>query len=69
MVDVYTATWNLMMSMRPEDKVIAATMKKKWKVYGRSVRAALQALTGEQTLTRPQEWREWWNANKKRTDW
>ena len=69
LVNVYTATWNLMMSVRPEDKVIGAVMKKKWKVYGRSVRSALQALTGEQTLTRPQEWREWWNDNKKRTDW
>jgi len=69
LVDTYTSTWNLMMSIRPEDKVMAAKMKEHWKVYGRSVRAALQALTGEQTLTRPQEWREWWNANKKRDDW
>ena len=69
LVDVYTATWNLMMSMRPEDKVIAAKMRKHWKAYGKSVRSALQALTGEQTLTRPQEWREWWNENKKRRDW
>jgi len=69
LVDVYTATWNLMRSMRPEDKVIAAKMTKHWKAYAKSVRSALQSLTGEQTLTRPQEWREWWNANKKRTDW
>lgn len=69
LVDVYTATYNLMYSMRPEDKVIASKMKKHWKVYAKAVRSALQSLTGEQTLTRPQEWREWWNDNKKRRDW
>lgn len=69
LVDVYTTTWNLAMSVRPEDKVLTAKMKKHWKAYGKSVRSALQALTGEQTITRPQEWRQWWNANKKRTDW
>ena len=31
-------------------------------------RRHLQALTGAQ-LSRAQEWREWWNENKKRTDW
>ena len=69
LIDVYTTTWNLMMSVRPEDKILSAKMKKHWKAYGKSVRSAIQSLTGEQTLTRPQEWREWWNANKKRTDW
>ena len=29
---------------------------------------ALQALTGVQ-LTRPAEWRRWWNSNKKRNKW
>ena len=69
LIDTYTSTWNLMMSIREEDKVISAKMREHWKIYGRTVRTALQALTGEQQLTRPQEWRDWWNDHKKRTDW
>lgn len=69
LIDTYTSTWNLKMSIREEDKVIAAKMKKQWKVYGRSIRTALRALTGEKELSRPQEWRKWWNTHKKRSDW
>ncbi len=68
LVDLYTTTWNLMMSVQQEDKVIASVMKERWRVYHVSLRHALQSLTGQQ-LTRPQEWRTWWNKNKKRTDW
>jgi hypothetical protein len=68
LVDVLTTTWNLMMSIREEDRVIRSVMRERYRVYGRVVRDALQALTGAQ-LSRPQEWREWWNANKKRNDW
>jgi hypothetical protein len=68
LLDVYEATWNLMMSIRPEDRVISSVMEERWGIYHRAVLSALQALTG-QTLTRPQEWRAWWNAHKKRTDW
>jgi hypothetical protein len=68
LIDVYESTWNLSLSIHPEDKVIATVMKERWRIYGSAVRHALQALTG-QTLTRPQEWRWWWNKNKKRTDW
>ena len=69
LVDVYTSTYNLMMSIRPEDRVIAGAMEKRWQVYNRSLRAALQALTGATEVSRPQEWREWWNDHKKRNDW
>jgi hypothetical protein len=68
LVDVYSTTYNLMLSIRPEDRVIAQVMKERYKVYAAPLRGALQALTGQQ-LTRPHEWRDWWNANKKRKDW
>ncbi len=69
LVNTYTSTWNVMMSIRPEDKVIASKMRKHYQIYGRNIRGALEALTGETGIARPQEWREWWNENKKRTDW
>jgi len=68
LVDVYTSTYNLMMSIRPEDRVIASKMKERYRIFARSLRSALQSLTGQQ-ITRPQEWRKWWNENKKRNDW
>jgi hypothetical protein len=69
LVDLYESTWNLMNSIRPEDRVISGVMRDRWEVYGKAVRAALQALTGRQDITRPHEFRRWWNDHKKRTDW
>jgi HEAT repeat protein len=69
LIDLYESTWNLMNSIRPEDKVISGVMRERWEIYGKSVRAALQALAGRQDLTRPHEWRRWWNDHKKREDW
>jgi len=37
-------------------------------VYGRALRAALQAMTHQQ-LTQAREWRRWWNDCKKSRDW
>lgn len=65
LIDVYTYTYNLMLSIRKEDRVLASEMKKRWKVYASPVRHALKSLTGAE-LTRPQEWRAWWNDNKKK---
>jgi len=65
LVDVYTTTYNLMLSTKSEQRVIRSVMQKRWKVYAGSVRAALQDLTG-QRFSRPQEWRTWWNKNKKK---
>ena len=41
---------------------------KRYKVYAKSVRHALQSLTGVQ-ITRPHDWRRWWNTNKKKKKW
>ncbi|MFV1959662.1 MAG: hypothetical protein ACC662_09655 [Planctomycetota bacterium] len=68
LIDTYTTTYNLMLSMKPDQKVIASLMKKRYKIYARPIRGALQALTGQQ-LTRPQDWRTWWNKHKKDNDW
>jgi hypothetical protein len=68
LVDLYETTWNYKMSVRPEDKVLSRVATERWTVYARSVRTALQSLTGRQ-LSRPQEWREWWNENKKKSSW
>ena len=68
LLGVYATTYNLMMSMRPEDKIQKKVMGERYKVYGKTVRNALQALTGQQ-LSRPQEWRQWWNKNKKAKNW
>ena len=68
LVETYTTTYNLMLSIKPDQKVIAGVMKERYQVYATPLRRALQALTGAQ-LTRPQEWREWWNEHKKKTDW
>jgi hypothetical protein len=68
LVDVYETTYNLKESIRPEDKVLRKVAIKRYKVYAKSVRHALQSLTGVQ-LTRPHEWREWWNDNKKKRKW
>ncbi len=68
MVDLYESTYNLMKSVRVEDKLQVKNAARRWKVYARSIRGALQALTGRQ-LTKPQEWRRWWNDCKKSKDW
>lgn len=69
LVGVYATTWNLMRSVDPKQKVIAGVMKKRWKVYASPVRHALRMLTGQADISRPQDWRTWWNKNKKRRDW
>ena len=70
LVDLYESTWNLKESVRtePKDKILKREAEDRYKVYGRSLRHALQALT-EVQLTRPAEWRRWWNSNKKRDKW
>jgi plasmid stabilization system protein ParE len=70
LVDLYETTWNLKESVRTEskDKILKKEATDHYKVYGKSLRQALQALTGVQ-LVRPHEWRDWWNANKKRSKW
>lgn len=68
LVDLYESTYNLKESVRPEDKILRKIATDRYKVYGKALRYALQALTGVQ-LTRPQEWRRWWNTNKKKPKW
>lgn len=70
LVDLYESTWNLKESVRQghKDKVMKSEARDRYKVYGKSLRHALQALTGVQ-LSRPAEWRRWWNSNKKRNKW
>ena len=70
LVDLYESTWNLKESVKTaqKDKILRKEAQKKYKVYGKSLRYALQSLTGTQ-LTRPHEWREWWNENKKKRTW
>jgi aminopeptidase N len=68
MVDLYGSTYNLMKSVRVEDKLQVKRAAQRWKVYARSLRGSLQAMTGRQ-LTKPQEWRRWWNDCKKSKDW
>lgn len=68
LVDLYESTYNIKESVRPEDKVLRKVAIGRYKIYGKALRYALQALTGER-LTRPHEWRRWWNSNKKRPKW
>ena len=69
MIDVYTNTYTLMMSVRPEHKVLSRINRERWKVYRKPMLAALQSLTGQQ-FSRPQEWRLWWNKiGKKAKRW
>ena len=69
MVDLFESTWNLRMSVRPEDKIATDRAKQDWEVFGAALRRALQALTGQTNLARPREYREWWNDHKKDTNW
>jgi hypothetical protein len=68
LVDLYEGTWNMMNSVRPEDRVPAKVAAEKWEIFGRSVRQALQALTKQQ-LSLPKDWRRWWNDHKKDAVW
>ena len=70
LVDLYGSTWNLKESVKADkrDKILRRKATARWKVYGKSLRYALQALTGVQ-LSRPHEWRDWWNENKKKKKW
>lgn len=70
LVDLYGSTWNLKESVKTDkrDKILRRQATEKYKVYGKSLRFALQALTGVQ-LSRPREWRDWWNENKKKKKW
>jgi hypothetical protein len=69
MIDRYESTWNLKESRRPEDRIATDEAKKDWEVFGASLRKALQALTGQAQLSRPKQFRDWWNDNKKATNW
>jgi hypothetical protein len=70
LVDLYESTWNLKESVKTDqkDKILRQRATERYKVHGKSLRYALQSLAGVQ-LTRPQEWREWWNENKKSKSW
>ncbi len=68
MVDLFESTYNLKKSVRVEDKLQVKRAAERWKIYSRSLRGSLQAMTGRQ-LTKPMEWRRWWNDCKKSKDW
>ena len=68
LVDLYETTYTYMTSIRPEDRIQKQVMTKRWDIYGKTLLATLQALTSQQ-LTRPLEWRRWWNENKKAPRW
>ncbi len=68
LVDTYEATYTYLKSVRPEHRILTKTATRRWRVYGRHMRGALQALTGTQ-LSKPHEFRQWWNTCKKSKDW
>jgi HEAT repeat protein len=65
----YESTYNLKESAKPEQRVEQSRAEKAWDVYGKQLRAALQALTGQPNLSSPRDFRVWWNDNKKATNW
>ncbi len=69
MIDRFESCWNLKESRRPEDRIATDRAKDEWEVYGAALRRALQALTGQTHLTRPKQFRDWWNDHKKATNW
>jgi hypothetical protein len=69
MLEVFESTWNLKESMRPEDNVPRKQARDDWEVYGVALRKALQALTGQPNLTRPRQFRDWWNDHKHDANW
>ncbi|MFM8979104.1 MAG: HEAT repeat domain-containing protein [Planctomycetia bacterium] len=68
MVDIYESTWNLMNSVRPEDRLLAKVAYEDWEVFHKPMREALRKLT-LQALTYPKDWRRWWNDHKKDREW
>ena len=68
LINLYASTRNLMMSIRPEDRIARAQATERYKVYGKTLRFTLQELTG-QNLSDPRDWRRWWNDNKKARKW
>jgi hypothetical protein len=68
MIDLYESTWNMMNSVRPEDQKAAKIASQDWDVFGRPLRQTLQTLTRQQ-LSRPKDWRRWWNDHKKDAKW
>ncbi len=68
LLNLYASTRNLMMSVRPEDRIARAQATERYKVYGKTLRFTLQELTG-QNLSDPRDWRRWWNDNKKARKW
>lgn len=69
MIDCFESTWNLKESRRPEDRIARDRAMSDWEVYGAALRRSLQALTGQTQLTRPRQFREWWNDHKKKDNW
>lgn len=68
MVDLYETTYTYLKSIRPEHRILTKIATTRWRTYGRQMRTALQALTGTQ-LSKPHEFRKWWNTCKKARDW
>ncbi|MDJ0973790.1 MAG: hypothetical protein QNJ98_04970 [Planctomycetota bacterium] len=68
MVDLYETTYTYLKSIRPEHRILTKIATTRWRVYGRQMRTALQALTATQ-LSKPHEFRKWWNTCKKAKDW
>ena len=69
MLEVFESTWNLKESMRPEDNVPRKQARDDWEVFGAALRKALQNLTGQANLTRPRQFRDWWNDHKHDANW
>ena len=69
LLEVFESTWNLKESRRPEDRIPTDEAKANWEVYGASVRKGIQALSGQSQLTRPREFRDWWNDAKHAANW
>lgn len=68
MIDLYESTWNLMNSVRPEDRLLAKLAYEDWEVFHKPMREALRKLT-LQPLAYPKDWRRWWNDHKKDREW
>jgi hypothetical protein len=68
-LDVFESTWNYKESVRPEDRLRTDVARTNWEIYGTACRKALQALTGQTQLSRPQQFRDWWNEKKHANDW
>jgi hypothetical protein len=69
MIDVFDRTWNLKESVRPEDNVARKDARDDWEVFGQAIRKSLQSLTGQVNLTRPKQFRDWWNDHKHDATW